>query len=124
VVHVDERCRIFVEDRTSPGQSFSKPHFSTDRDICHLEAVAHTKHWEYLPDDGVIRRTLVNVVEQQYVLHDPFPYTVDFMVDQSLPPGWRVDSDPPPAETNGNMITYHVVVKAGQTVRLHVGERR
>ncbi|SNT30450.1 hypothetical protein SAMN05421770_10766 [Granulicella rosea] len=122
-VHVDERCRIFTQDRPRGDQHYSKPKFRADTSICQLNGEHHTKHWEQTVEDGVVRRTRVEVREHSFILHNGTDMPVTFVVDQSLPAGWRVDSTPQPVEVANSMATFKVVAEPGQTIRLHVGER-
>jgi hypothetical protein len=48
---------------------------------------------------------------------------VAFVVNQPLPKGWRIDSDPQPIDLQGSTATFRVIAEPGQIVRLHVGER-
>jgi hypothetical protein len=120
---VDERCRIFTQDRPHDDQRYSKPKFRADPSVCRLRGEHQSKHWEQTVEDGVMRRTRVEIREHTFELHNGTDMPVTFVVDQSLPAGWRVDSTPQPTEIADSMATFRVIAEPGQTIRLHVGER-
>lgn len=123
VIHVDERCRIVTEDRPNDHSPYSRPRYRNDKTICHFESEHRSHHWEQKLANGVIQRTYVEVVEREYVLHDPTLQPLVFLVDQSVPSGWTIDSDPQPIEVIDQVAVFRVVAQPGQTIRLHVGER-
>ncbi|QHN04532.1 hypothetical protein FTO74_15050 [Granulicella sp. WH15] len=123
-IHIDGRCRILSQDRTAAAQPYSRPHYRWDSGICHFESENASSHWEENIENGVVKRTYVTIREHEYLLHNPAPTPVTFVVDQAVPRGWKIDSDPQPDEFTNSVATFRVQAQPGQTVRLHVGERR
>ncbi len=76
-----------------------------------------------LEDDKRINRT-VTIREHTFALHNPNAETITFVVEQKVPKGWQVDSNPQPNGIVGMIATFLVVVNAGETANLHVGERK
>lgn len=109
-IHVDQNCHILPDQTTDPA-------------ICHLESVHTSSHPEETVRDGVTRRSMVEIAEQEYLLQDVTGERVIFVVEQSVPKGWSVDSDPQPTEMHGRKAVFRVSVDPGQIVRLHVGLR-
>jgi len=122
-IHVDDRCRIFSQDRPNPSGAFNKPQFRADPAICFLKGDHQTSHWEQTVYDGVVKRTKVHVHERTYILHNPTNQTVAFIVDWSLPDGWVIDSVPQPISAENNMATFRVYARPNETVNLHIGAR-
>jgi len=123
-INIDYRCRILVQDRANANGHFSHPHFSEDRSVCHLKAVSHTHLYEEQLDNGVLKRTPYEVNECTYILHNITPDPIAFVVHQPLNNGWRVDSTPAPTAIEDGVASFRVIAKPGQTIHLHVGERR
>jgi len=123
-IHVDQNCRIYAQDRTSTSSAYSHPYLRTDPDVCQLRRVLHTKNrYEETVEDGVVKRTRYEIAERNYILHNVTTSTVAFIVQQPLPKGWFIDSDPAPDSTEGETATFRVYANPGQTIHLHVGER-
>ena len=120
-IHVDQNCRI-LPDAAVTGHK--KPHPYTDPAICSLQSTADSEHWEEKISGKELLRTFVRVREHTFVLQDVADQPVMFIVQQPVSKGWFVDSDPQPWQMGGDTAYFRVYVKPGQTVRLHVGERR
>jgi hypothetical protein len=118
-IHVDGGCHILAE---GPNQ-YSAADLHFDDTLCRTESEHVSSHWEQNIDDGV-KRFHVTIQEREYLLHNPTAEPVTFVVDQSLPEGWQIDSDPKPAEVANGIATFRVVAQPGQTVRLHIGKRK
>lgn len=123
-VNVDQNCRILVQDRHNAAGNYSHPHYRQDDSICRLESIHHTILHEENLDSGVVKRTRVEVNEATFVLRDISPDPVAFIVHQPIFHGGHIDSDPQPTSIEGNVAIFRVYAKPGQTIRLHVGERR
>lgn len=109
-IHVDQSCHIL-------------PDLTIDPAICHLESVLTSEHPEETIRDGVTSDTTVYIREQEYLLGNVTAKPVVFVVEQPVPEGWTIDSDPKPAETRGTTAIFRVNADPGQVVRLHVGMR-
>jgi hypothetical protein len=120
--HVDQECRL-LPDPAHPVIGKKKPRLRADPVICHLETVAHSEHMEETIVGDELRRNLVRITEQEYVVQNITTEHVVFVVHQFVPQGWNVDSDPQPAEVKGQTAIFRVHADAGQIVRLHVGLR-
>ena len=119
-IHVNERCRILTET----SSQFSVSDLRPGAPICKVNSEFHSNHWEQNIEDGIAKRAYLTIHEREYLLHDPTIEPVTFVVDQSLPEGWQVDSDPQPTEVTDGTATFRVISQPGQTVRLHIGERK
>ena len=121
-IHVDQSCRL-LPDPLHPIIGKKKPHPLSDPVICHLETVLHSEHMEETIVGDELRRNLVKINEQEYVVQNITAEHVVFVVHQFVPQGWNVDSDPQPVEVEGQTAIFRVHADAGQIVRLHVGLR-
>ncbi|MGC2163207.1 MAG: hypothetical protein WA634_14945 [Silvibacterium sp.] len=120
-IHVNQDCRI-LSDRIDGvrGLDVSSPRTEP---VCHLESVLNSQHLEQAVSNGLHRARLVTISEQEYLLNNTTVAPVDFLVEQPVPAGWRVDSDPHPTQMLGATALFRVTAQPGQIVRLHVGER-
>ena len=123
-VHVDEHCRVLTQDRFDQSPGYTKPRFRPDDSICHVDASHLSHHWEQNVENGVVKRTYVTVLEHEFLLHDFTDKPVRFIVEQPVPKGWRIDSDPPPTSVDNRIAFFTVDALPGQTVRVHIGERK
>lgn len=121
-IHIDEKCRIVPNEGDFVARKAAHPYH--DSAICHLESVADSTHWEERIAGNELLRSLVRVKEHEFVLRDISDEPVMFVVSQTVPENWAIDSDPQPVDIEGRTAYFHVYVKPGQTVRLHVGMRR
>ena len=118
-VHVDGQCLVRQE-----SEGTGAPVYRSDPFICRLESVHRSDHLETAMQDGVQTARHVTVREQEYVLRNTRTEPVVFIVEQEVPLGWRVDSDPQPVRMDGTTAIFEVQAEPGQVVRLHTGERR
>jgi hypothetical protein len=121
-IHVDQACRILPETAL-PVSGTRKPKPFRDPVICHLESVESSEHIEETISGNQLLRNRVNITEQEYLLQDIEAETEVFVVEQAVPEGWVVDSDPQPTKVVGSTAIFRVYAQPGQTVRLHVGLR-
>ena len=120
-IHVDQSCRILPN--SAPILPKQKPHPYRDDTVCYQESERDSTHWEEQASGHELRRTFVYVREHEFVLQDVTDQPVMFFVEQTVPRGYFVDSDPQPWKVAGITAYFHVYVKPGETVRLHVGMR-
>jgi hypothetical protein len=73
---------------------------------------------------GVLKQTVVDVSEKEYIVHNAAPEPRMVIVEHPVRQGWTLDSDPKPAESTPTENRFRVATKAGESVRLHIGERR
>jgi len=72
---------------------------------------------------GVLTEKTLEIQEEEYLVHNAATETRDVIVEQPKQQGWTLDSDPQPVETTSSAYRFNVITKAGETVRLHIGER-
>jgi hypothetical protein len=121
-IHVDEHCRILPKI-SSPVSGTKKPRPFTDPAICHLESIEKSQHLEETVAGGQVLRSKVSITEQEYLLQDIASEPEIFVVEQFVPEGWVVDSDPQPVKVVGATAFFRVNAQPGEIVRLHVGLR-
>jgi len=122
-IHVDQDCRILPNPALQqPGKKKPKPHRNDV--VCHLESIDSSEHEEQTVLGNQVHRSNVRITEQQYVLQNIRTEPMWFVVEQFLPEGWVVDSDPQPREIVGSKAIFRVHADPGEIVRLHVGLRR
>jgi len=121
-IYVDQFCHI-LPDQIDLSVENDLSALPTDPVICHRESVLTSRHLEETIKDGVPQRSIVKISEQEYLLQDVTTEPVAFVVEQLVPDGWQVDSDPRPTEMIGSTAAFRVIAQPGQTVRLHVGLR-
>ncbi|MGA2890250.1 MAG: hypothetical protein ABSE51_19570 [Terracidiphilus sp.] len=119
-IHVDQQCRLLPYPALQSDVK-KKPHLRKDSTICHLEAIASSEHMEETIVGNEMRRNWISITEQEYVLQNVTAETRQFVVEQFVPQGWQVDSDPQPTEIAGTMALFRVNAEPGEIVRLHVG---
>jgi hypothetical protein len=91
--------------------------------VCHLESKLTSNSVKGAVVNGAVQRSVVVVKEQEYLLQDEFQTPVVFVVEQAVPDGWAVNSDPQPTKVEGKVALFRVSAQPGQVVRLHVGEQ-
>lgn len=121
-IHVDQRCKI-LQDQSDALTDFTESELENDHVICHIESAHTSSHVEESLSDGVLRRSKVKIVEQEYLLQNVTSAAVTFVVEQPLAEDWKIDSDPQPTEVVDGKAFFRVNAEPGQIVRLHVGER-
>lgn len=73
---------------------------------------------------GILRQQTSEVSEVEYIIHNAAPDARTVIVEQPIRQGWNLDSDPKPAETTPTAYRFRVATAPGESVRLHVGQRR
>ena len=116
--HVDGNCRIY--DAADPKTA---QHTFRDRGICAVdpEHVSSRPETDFV--NSVRKRINVTIREHTFTFHNPTQEPAMFVLNQAVPKGWQVDSEPAPNQVTGPIATFLVSVEPGQTVSLHVGER-
>jgi hypothetical protein len=122
-VHIDQYCRVLTPGHPTATNPAPPAHYRYNSVVCHIESDLHSHHWEQKTINGTPRNTYVYVKEREYLLQNTTDRPVAFVVNQPLPKGWRIDSDPQPIDLQGSTATFRVIAEPGQIVRLHVGER-
>jgi hypothetical protein len=74
-------------------------------------------------EGNVLLRDWVTIREHEFVVQNVTGQQVVFMVQQAVPKGWSVDSDPQPTTVVDGIASFPVYADPGQIVRLHVGMR-
>jgi hypothetical protein len=110
-IHIDKYCRVITQ--ANQANPTPKPHYHYNRVVCHLESVHYSHHWEQATQNGKVKRIYVAINEREYLLQDVTDKPVTFVVDQTLPKGWRVDSDPQPSEVTGSIATFRRLSPTG-----------
>ncbi len=72
---------------------------------------------------GILRQEVAEVAEVEYLVHNAAPDARTVIVEQPRRKGWTLDSDPKPEEMTDSLYRFRVLTAAGETVRLHIGER-
>ena len=122
-VHIDHDCRVLTPGRPTTAHPTPPPRYRYNNIVCHIESHLHSNHWEQRMINGVPKQTYVSVIEREYLLQNTTDKPVAFIVDQPIPKGWHVDSDPQPINIQDSTATFRVFAEPGQIVRLHVGQR-
>ena len=79
---------------------------------------------------GILRQHTADIAEVEYLVHNAAAEPRLVIVEQPVRQGWILDSlsgnsgDPKPAETTPSVYRFRVATAPGETVRLHLGERR
>jgi hypothetical protein len=120
-IHVDSDCRILPAPDRPPVGDKDRPYH--DPVVCHLETILSSGHREETVVGNELRRSDVRINEQEYVLQNIRTEPVIFVVEQYVPAGWTVDSDPQPKQVEGTMALFVVNAQPHEIVRLHVGLR-
>jgi hypothetical protein len=123
-INVDQHCRVLAQDRASSDDRYSRPHYSSDRAVCNLVGIHHTEQFDAVTDGSILKRTRTEVNEQTYLLHNVMNGPVVFVVHQTVPRGWHIDSVPQPTEIVRGVASFRALAQPDQTVKLHVGIRR
>ena len=122
-ITVDEYCRIASMDNSNPAKP--RPRHRYDGGICRLDGgVKRSLTYETVIRNGVSKEKAVQVVEREFLLHNPYTERITFVVKQQLAKDYHIDSDPQADEVMGSVATFRVLAEPNQTVRLHVGERK
>jgi hypothetical protein len=105
------------------GVSGQRAVAQTETGVCHLESQLTSNSVKGAVVNGAVQRSVVVVKEQKYMLRDEFQEPVVFVVEQAVPDGWMVSSDPQPNKVEGKVALFRVAAQPGQVVSLHVGEQ-
>ena len=73
---------------------------------------------------GVITETNLDITELTYNVRNAAPDPRTVIVEHPIHPGYTLDSTPKPEESTPTVDRFRIVAAAGETVHLHVGERR
>jgi hypothetical protein len=125
---VDQACRI-LQNPAAVVMTNVKPRWHKDEIMCHVEGVHNSDHVEERISAGLEQKNWVFVTEQTYVLQNISDAPVVFEVQEYVPEGWQVDSDPQPVDTvpiagkKGDAAIFRVNAEPGEIVRLHTGRR-
>jgi hypothetical protein len=118
--HVDGSCRVH---ETVTGPKGPKDHTYKDRGICAVEPV----HVSYRTETDIAssprKRVHVTIREHTFTFHNPTTEPAVFVLDQAVPKGWEIDSDPPPDKAEGPVARFLIHAEPRQTVSVHVGMR-
>lgn len=121
---VDAACRIY---ETAPSPKGPVEHIYKDRGICAVDPMHSSSRTETEITTAGHRRTNVRIQEHTFALHNPTREPAVFVLEQGVPKGWQIDSDPRPESEapsgKGTIATYRLHAAPGQTVELHVGMR-
>jgi hypothetical protein len=120
-IDVDQACRIVTLDRRHPDRPKVRRH--TDVTICRLEGENDSQHWEKVLNNGAYKNVIIDVHEHEFVLQNPYPELVTYIVHQPISKHYHIDSEPQPVDITNAVATFRVLVRPGETSRLHVGER-
>jgi hypothetical protein len=74
--------------------------------------------------DGVMHQSTAQIREATYDVHNSASETRDVLIEQPILNGWMLDSEPKPVETTASVYRFNVLTQPGETVHLHVGQRR
>jgi len=127
-IHVNQDCLI-LQDRVDGVVGVGMPGGTaagagqTDTAVCHLESPLTSNLVKGEVVNGAVQRSVVVVKEQEYLLQDTFQMPVVFVVEQAVPEGWTVSSDPQPTKMEGKVALFRVTAQPGQVMRLHVAEQ-
>lgn len=72
--------------------------------------------------DGVLTERVEDVREVTYVVHNAATDARTVVVEHPVENGWTLTSEVKPAETSASFYRFSIAAKAGDTVRLQVGE--
>lgn len=122
-IHIDQFCRVLTPGRPTAAHPNPEARYRYNHIVCHLEGSNASSHWEQTTHNGVVKHIHVIVREHEFILQNVTGEPVTFVVEQSLPKGWRIDSDPQPAAMLGSTAIFRVIAQPSQIVRLHIGER-
>ncbi len=72
---------------------------------------------------GILHEQTAEVAEVEYLVHNAATDARTVIVEQPVRYGWKLDSDPQPAETTPSVYRFRVSTKPSESVRLHIGQR-
>jgi hypothetical protein len=118
--HVDGSCRIH---ETVTGPKGPKDHSYRDRGICSVDPLHVSDRTETDIASSPRKRVHVAIREHTFTFHNPTTEPAVFVLDQVVPRGWEIDSDPPPNKLEGTVARFLIHAQPRQTVSVHVGMR-
>ena len=118
---IDPNCRLVTPDLRNPAKP--RNHYQRDITICRLESVHESSHWEKQFLNGRWKNVRVTIHEREFILQNPYPRPVPFLVEYPLGKNQSIDSDPQPTEIVNQVAIFHLVVNPRESARLHVGAR-
>ncbi len=132
---LDRGSFTIVEDGSFGGEGLLDPIHPNERRLLSYAAdqavrvtVDHhndTQRVQHLTiSKGVLKETTAVIAEVEYLVHNAAPEPRIVVVEHPARPGWTIDSDPKPFESTPTEHRFRVATQPGETVRLHIGERR
>jgi len=94
-----------------------------DLGVCHLDSQVTANQVKGELVNGAVQRSVVVMKEKDYLMKNQFDRAVVFVVEQPVPEGWQIATEPGPDKMVGNVALYKAVALPGQMVRLHAGEQ-
>lgn len=94
-----------------------------DLGVCHLDSQVTANRVKGELVNGAVQRSVVVMKEKDYLMKNQFERPVVFVVEQPVPAGWEIATEPGPDKMVGNVALYKAVALPGQMVRLHAGEQ-
>jgi len=94
-----------------------------DLGVCHLDSQVTANRVKGELVNGAVQRSVVVLKEKDYLMKNQFDRAVVFVVEQPVPAGWQISTEPGPDKMVGNVALYKAVALPGQMVRLHAGEQ-
>ncbi len=73
---------------------------------------------------GVLTEVNLDITELTYDVHNAAPEPRTVILEHPIHQGYTLDSTPKPEETTATVDRFRVLAAPGETVHLHVGERR
>jgi hypothetical protein len=107
----------------APGAGGERSVAQLDLTVCHLDSQLTANRVKGELVNGTVQRSVVVVKEKDYLMKNQFERPVVFVVEQPVPEGWAISSEPGPDKMVGNVALYKAVALPGQMVRLHAGEQ-
>src|SRR5580704_13851958 len=86
-INFDENCRI---SEVAPHSEGLKEHVYKDDGICQVSGERVSTRQETTVEDDRRKNVTVTIHEHTFVLHNPNPNPVTFVVQQKVPAGWQV----------------------------------
>ena len=120
-IRLDQDCNLLPDPAHLPLGK--KVRLIRDDTLCHLENIAHSEHIEEKIVGDQMQRTRVKITEHEFVLQNVTNLPVLFVIQQPVPEGWMVDSDPQPSKIVDGTAIFPAHAQPGEIVHLHVGMR-
>ena len=107
----------------APGAGGERSVAQLDLTVCHLDSQFTADHVKGEVVNGAVQRSVVVVKQKDYLMKNQFERPVVFVVEQPVPEGWAIESEPGPDKMMGNVALFRAVALPGQMVRLRAGEQ-